>query len=321
MNKKIKLAVIMDPIQQIKVHKDSSFAMLLEAQKRGWPLYYIEQSDMFIQDGRTMVKWRALEVVDQAVDYFSFKASGLSPLDELADVLLMRKDPPFDMEYIYSTYMMDLAEQRGVLMVNKPQSLRDANEKLFTSYFPQCCTPMLVSRSMQDLRDFVTQYEDVIVKPLDQMGGASIFRLQPNDQNLSVVLENMTNFGQQSIMAQKYIPEIATLGDKRILIVDGVPIPYALARIPQKGETRGNLAAGGSGVGVPLTDRDKWICDQVSETLKDKGLIFVGIDVIGDYLTEVNVTSPTCIRELDTLFDLNIAGNLMDAIEHRLNPS
>ena len=321
MNEKIKLAVIMDPIQQIKVHKDSSFAMLLEAQKRGWPLYYIEQSDMFIQDGRTMVKWRELEVADQAVDYFSFKASGVSPLDELADVLLMRKDPPFDMEYIYSTYMMDLAEQRGVLMVNKPQSLRDANEKLFTSCFPQCCTPMLVSRSMTDLRDFVSQYEDVIVKPLDQMGGASIFRLQPKDQNLSVILENMTNFGQQSIMAQKYIPEIAELGDKRILIVDGVPVPYALARIPQKGETRGNLAAGGSGVGVPLTERDKWICDQVSETLKDKGLIFVGIDVIGDYLTEVNVTSPTCIRELDTLFDLNIAGNLMDAIERRLNPS
>lgn len=318
MKNKIKLAMIMDPIQNIKVHKDSSFAMLLEAQKRGWSLFYIEQSDMFIQDGRTMVKWQSLEVCDQATDYFSFKSSGTSPLDELADVLLMRKDPPFDMEYIYSTYMMDLAEQRGVLMVNKPQSLRDANEKLFTSYFPQCCTPMLVSRSMQDLRDFVVRYEDVIVKPLDQMGGASIFRLQPNDQNLSVVLENMTNFGQQSIMAQKYIPEITELGDKRILIVDGVPVPYTLARIPQKGETRGNLAAGGSGVGVLLTARDKWICEQVSQTFKDKGLIFVGIDVIGDYLTEVNVTSPTCIRELDTLFDLNIAGQLMDAIERRL---
>jgi len=318
MSEKIKLGVIMDPIQNIKVHKDSTFAMLLEAQNRGWPLFYIEQSDMFIRDGRTMVKWKSLTIFDRQENWFQFLESGESPLDELVNVLLMRKDPPFDMEYIYSTYMMDLAEQKGVLMVNKPQSLRDANEKLFTTYFPQCCTPMLVSRSMPDLRDFIVEFRDVIVKPLDQMGGASIFRLQPDDQNLSVVLENMTHFGQQSIMAQKYIPEIVEAGDKRILIVDGEAVPYALARIPKSGETRGNLAAGGSGVGVALTDRDKWICDQVGPVLKEKGLIFVGLDVIGDYITEINVTSPTCIRELDEMYDLNIAGLLMDAIENRI---
>ena len=319
MNENIRLAVIMDPIQSIKVHKDSTFAMLLAAQKRGWPLFYIEQSDLFIRDGRTLAKWRGLHVEDQAEDYYHFLSSGVSPLDELADVLLMRKDPPFDMEYIYSTYMMDLAEQRGVLMVNKPQSLRDANEKLFTTQFPQCCTPMLVSRSMRDLREFIHEYQDVIVKPLDQMGGASIFRLQPEDQNLSVILENMTNVGRQSIMAQKYIPEIVKSGDKRILLIDGEPVPYALARVPPQGETRGNLAAGGSGVGVALSERDYWLCEQVSPTLKQKGLIFVGLDVIGDYLTEINVTSPTCIRELDHLYQLDIAGLLMDAIENRLN--
>jgi len=318
MSEKIRLAVVMDPIQDIKAYKDSTFAMLLEAQRRSWPLFYIEQADMFIRDGRTMVKWRGLEVTDSSENWFQFLDSGVSALDELADVLLMRKDPPFDMEYIYSTYMMDLAEQRGVLMVNKPQSLRDANEKLSTSWFPQCCTPVLVSRSMSDLRDFIAEHQDVIVKPLDQMGGASIFRLQPDDQNVSVVLENMTQFGKQSIMAQKYIPEIVDAGDKRILIVDGEAVPFALARIPKAGETRGNLAAGGSGVGVQLTDRDKWICEQVGQTLKDKGLIFVGLDVIGDFLTEINVTSPTCIRELDAQYNLNIAGLLMDAIEQRI---
>jgi len=319
MSKVRKLAVIMDPIESIKVHKDSTFAMLLEAQHRGWTINYLEQSDLSIIDGRTFAKWRQLKVVDQKENWYEFIESGFAPLDEISDVLLMRKDPPFDMEYIYSTYMMDLAEQRGVLMVNKPQSLRDANEKLYTTYFPQCCTPMLVSRSMDDIREFVAQYNDVIVKPLDQMGGASIFRLQPEDQNLSVILENMTEFGQRNIMAQKFIPEISEAGDKRILIIDGEAVPYALARVPKAGETRGNLAAGGSGVGVELTDRDKWICQQLKQTLKDKGLIFVGIDVIGDYLTEINVTSPTCIRELDSLFNLNIAGLLMDAIEKRLS--
>jgi len=317
MSIKIKIGVVMDPISAIKTYKDSTFAMLLAAEQRDWPIFYMAQKDLFIRDGRTWAKWSQIEVVDSEVDWFSVLDSGESPLDELVDVLLMRKDPPFDMEYIYTTYMMELAEKRGVLMVNKPQSLRDANEKLFTTFFPQCCVPSLVSRSIADIRRFIDQYQDVIVKPLDLMGGASIFRLQPSDQNLSVVLENITQFETQTIMAQTFIPEISG-GDKRILLVDGEPAPYALARIPKKGETRGNIAAGGRGEGVALTDRDKWICQQVGPVLREKGLIFVGLDVIGDYLTEINVTSPTCIRELDTEFGLNIGGDLMDAIENRL---
>ena len=308
----------MDPISEIKTYKDSTFAMLLQAAVRNWPIFYMEQTDLFIRDGRTWARWQQIEVVDNKEDWFTVVDSGVSPLDELVEALLMRKDPPFDMEYIYTTYMMELAENRGVLMVNKPQSLRDANEKLYTTYFPQCCVPSLISRSMVDIRQFVELHQDVIVKPLDMMGGASIFRLQPSDQNLSVILENLTQFESQTIMAQTFIPEI-TGGDKRILLVDGVPAPYALARIPKKGETRGNIAAGGRGEGMPLTDRDKWVCEQVGPVLREKGLIFVGLDVIGDYLTEINVTSPTCIRELDAEFGLNIAGDLMDAIEKRLS--
>ncbi|MDH3327461.1 MAG: glutathione synthase [Gammaproteobacteria bacterium] len=318
MNSNVRIGVVMDPISEMKTYKDSTFAMLLQANQRGWPIYYMEQKDLFIRDGRTWAKWQQVQVFDRTENWFSILDSGETPLDELVDALLMRKDPPFDMEYIYTTYMMELAENRGVLMVNKPQSLRDANEKLFTTFFPQCCVPSLISRSMSDIREFIELHQDVIVKPLDLMGGASIFRLQPSDQNLSVILENMTQFETRTIMAQTFIPEI-TQGDKRILLVDGEPAPYALARVPKEGETRGNIAAGGKGVGVPLTDRDKWICEQVGPVLRERGLIFVGLDVIGDYLTEINVTSPTCIRELDAEFGLNIGGDLMDAIEMRLS--
>jgi len=317
MSSKVRIGVVMDPISEIKTYKDSTFAMLLQANARDWPIYYMQQKDLCIRDGRTWAKWQQIEVIDNNDNWFSVIDSGESPLDELLDALLMRKDPPFDMEYIYTTYMLELAENRGVLMVNKPQSLRDANEKLFTSVFPQCCVPSLISCSILDIREFVEEYQDVIVKPLDMMGGASIFRLQPTDQNLSVILENITRFGTQTVMVQRFIPEIAG-GDKRILLVDGVPAPYALARIPKTGETRGNIAAGGRGEGVALSERDKWICEQVGPVLREKGLIFVGLDVIGDYLTEVNVTSPTCIRELDAEFGLNIAGDLMDAIAARL---
>jgi len=314
----VRMGVVMDPITHIKTYKDSTFAMLLAAKKRGWPIYYMEQSHLQIKDGQTWAKWKKIDVIDSQQDWFSVLDEGESPLHELVDALLMRKDPPFDMEYIYTTYMMELAEQQGVLMVNKPQSLRDANEKLFTTFFPQCCVPSLISRSIEDIRRFVEEYEDVIAKPLDLMGGASIFRLQPDDQNLSVILENMTQFESQTIMVQSFIPEISQ-GDKRILLVDGKPAPYALARIPKKGETRGNIAAGGTGEGVPLSERDLWLCEQIGPTLKERGLIFVGLDVIGDYLTEVNVTSPTCIRELDAEFGLDIAGDLMNAIELRLS--
>jgi glutathione synthase len=226
----------------------------------------------------------------------------------------MRKDPPFDMEYVYSTYILERAEARGVLICNRPQALRDANEKLYTAWFSQCCAPTLVSRDMQDLAEFVAEQQEAIIKPLDMMGGASIFRVNAADPNKNVILESMTQYGRKYVMAQTFIPEITAQGDKRILLVDGEPVPYALARIPKSGEFRGNLAAGGRGEGVPLTERDFWICEQVGPTLKEKGLLFVGLDVIGDYLTEINVTSPTCIRELDAQYELNIAGQLMDAI-------
>ena len=317
MIKPVSVGVVMDSITKIKPYKDSSFAMMLAAQAREWPIFYFEQDDLFIKDGVAWCKWQQLELTDTKDNWFRFIDKGVSPLHERVDVVLMRKDPPFNMEYIYTTYILELAEQLGVLMVNKPQSLRDANEKLFTTHFPQCCTTTLVSRSMEHLREFVAEHQDVIFKPLDQMGGASIYRVQPDDQNVSVILETLTAMGTQCTMAQKFIPDISQ-GDKRILIVDGVPVPYALARIPKDGETRGNLAAGGRAEGVPLTTRDLWICEQVSQTLKDKGLIFVGLDVIGDYLTEINITSPTCIRELDSLYSLDIGGQLMDAIEQRL---
>jgi len=312
----IKLGVVMDPIEAINPKKDSSLAMLLAAQKRGWQLYYMQQQDLSVRDGKLHVRAQAVTVRDAPHNWFELGEPQQIPAKEL-DVILMRKDPPFDMQYIHSTYLLELAEAEGVLVVNKPQTLRDANEKLFTAWFPQCCPPTLVSRDMSQLRSFLDEFGDVIVKPLEGMGGASIFRLKHGDPNISVALETLTQYGQQYIMAQRFIPEI-TAGDKRILLVDGEPMPYALARIPAKGETRGNLAAGGRGEGVPLSERDRWICAQVGPTLKQKGLLFVGLDVIGDYLTEINVTSPTCIRELDDQFDLDIGGALMDCIASKL---
>ena len=316
MPKSITLGVVMDPIEHIKTHKDSSFAMLLAAQRKGWNLRYMQQQDLYLRDGRAWASWRSVNVWDSAEKYFELGERVESPLDE-QNVILMRKDPPFDMEYINSTYLLELAEMRGSLIVNKAQSLRDANEKLFTAHFPQCCAPTLVTSSRDRLRDFIDEHQDVVVKPLGLMGGASIFRLRPDDGNLSVILETMTRFDNEMIMAQRYIPEI-TAGDKRILLIDGEPVPYALARIPAEGELRGNLAAGGRGEGIPLSERDYWLCEQIGPELKKRGLMFVGLDVIGDYVTEINVTSPTCIRELDTQFNLDIAGDLMNAIEARL---
>ncbi|MDH5543966.1 MAG: glutathione synthase [Gammaproteobacteria bacterium] len=317
MNKPVRVGVVMDPIEKIKIAKDSTFAMMLAAQRRGWQLLYMQQNDLRLRDGRAFARWREITVQDDKDKWFQYGASGDGPIDEKMDVILMRKDPPFDMEYVYSTYMLEMAEQKGVLVVNKPQSLRDANEKLYTAWFPQCCVPTLVSRSREDLRAFVSEQQDVIVKPLGLMGGASIFRVSERDPNLGVILETITHMESEYVMAQRFIPEIVK-GDKRILVVDGKPVDYALARIPKSGETRGNLAAGGTGVGVPLSERDYWIVEQVAPTLVEKGLMFVGLDVIGDYLTEINVTSPTCIRELDAQYHLDIAGDLMDAIERRL---
>jgi len=312
----LKLGVVMDPIAAINIKKDSTFAMLLEAERRGWPIAYMEQGDVFLRDGKTFAHIRALHVQDHAEHWFDVGAETVEPLSGL-DVILMRKDPPFDMEYIYTTYLLERAEAEGVLVVNKPQSLRDCNEKVFTAWFPQCTPPTLVTRSKTRLRDFLNELGDIILKPLGGMGGASVFRLRAGDPNVNVVIETMTEHEQRFVMAQKFIPEISE-GDKRILMIDGEPVPYALARIPAEGETRGNLAAGGRGVGVPLSARDRWICEQVGPVLREKGLLFVGLDVIGDYLTEINVTSPTCARELDALYGLNIAALFLDMVEKQV---
>ncbi len=312
----IKLGMVMDPISQINIKKDTSFAMLLEAQARGWELHYIELDDLFLSNGQAYARTRSLEVQRDTNQWHRFTGEQQIALSEL-DTIIMRKDPPFNQEYIYATYILEQAEREGVYVVNKPQSLRDANEKMFTAWFPQCCTDTLVARNPQKIRDFLQQHKEIILKPLDGMGGASIFLVRENDPNLSVILETMTEHGQRFIMAQKYLPAIKD-GDKRILMVNGEPVPYCLARIPSSGESRGNLAAGGRGEGRPLSDRDRWIAEQVGPTLKAKGLVFVGIDVIGDYLTEVNVTSPTCVQELDKQFGLNISAQLMDHIETHL---
>ncbi len=313
------VGIVMDPIDHIKISKDTSFAMALEAQARGHALVYMELSDLYLRDGRAYARMRSLRVQRDEEAWFEFEKEWDAPLDTL-DVILMRKDPPFNQEYIYATYLLEAAESRGALVVNKPQSLRDANEKLFTSWFPQCCAPTLVARDAQRFRDFLEEHEDMVLKPLDGMGGASIFRVASGDPNISVILETMTQHNQCFAMAQRYLPEIVH-GDKRILVVDGVPVPYALARIPREGESRGNLAAGGRAEGRPLTDRDRWIAEEVGPELRKRGLLFVGLDVIGDYLTEINVTSPTCVQELDRQFGLNIAGTLFDAIEAKIETS
>jgi glutathione synthase len=290
--------------------------MLLEAQARGWELHYMELNDLFLRNGIAYARTRTLKVQRDAKQWYQFIDEQDIPLHTL-QVILMRKDPPFNQEFIYATYLLERAESMGAYVVNKPQSLRDANEKLFTAWFPQCCAETLVTREPKRIRDFLTEQGEIILKPLDGMGGTSIFHLRQNDPNLSVILETMTEYNSRYIMAQKYLPQIKD-GDKRILMVNGEPVPYCLARIPAQGETRGNLAAGGRAEGRPLTDRDRWIANEVGATLREKGLVFVGLDVIGDTLTEINVTSPTCAVELDTQFGLNICGLLMDHIEQAI---
>ena len=312
----IELGVVMDPIGAINYKKDSTLAMLLAAKKRGWKINYMEQKDLFLADGVAMARMCELKVFADPKHWFDLGEAQDKPLTAL-NVIIMRKDPPFDNEFLYTTQMLEYAEKNGVLVVNRPQSLRDFNEKLFATQFPHCCPPLLVSRDTQRLKAFHAQQRDVIFKPLDGMGGMSIFRVQQNDPNINVILETLTQHGQRQIMAQKFIPEIVN-GDKRILVIDGEPVPYALARIPLAGENRGNLAAGGTGQALALNERDRWICAQVAPTLKATGLLFVGLDVIGDYLTEINVTSPTCIRELDKAYSLDIAGSLMDCISAKL---
>lgn len=318
---RIKLGIIMDPLTSINIKKDSSFAMMLAAQKLGWEIHTLYQKDLYTQNEIPWALSRVTQVKDNPKHWFDFSTQQDIELASL-DVILMRIDPPFNTEYINSTYILQLAMQLGTLVVNNPASLRDNNEKMFITQFPQCCTPFMVSRDKSRLRDFIierysTQQQDVILKPLDGMGGASIYRVNPQDPNLSVILETITENETRTVMAQQFIPEI-TQGDKRVLLIDGEAVPYALARIPAAGETRGNLAAGGSGVGIELSERDLWICQQVGPVLKQKGILFAGIDIIGDYLTEINITSPTCIRELDQIYSLDIAGDLMRCIEKHL---
>ncbi len=312
----IKLGIVMDPISQINIKKDSSFAMLLQAQARGYEIHYMEMADLYLLEGQARARTKMLQVQQDHTNWYQFNGEQDIALSDL-QVILMRKDPPFDTEYIYATYMLERAEDAGTLIINKPQSLRDANEKLYTSWFSQYTPKTLVSRDAGRLKAFYQQEQDVILKPLDGMGGASIFRLKPDDANVSVIIETLTAHGQRYAMAQRFIPEIKD-GDKRILVVDGEPVPYCLARIPASGETRGNLAAGGRGEARPLSDSDWAIARAIGPTLKAKGLIFVGLDVIGDKLTEINVTSPTCIREIEAAFPVSITGMLFDAIEQRL---
>ena len=308
----LKIGVVMDPIQSIHYQKDTTLALLWAAQDRGAAIFYIEPDGLFLEGDAAMARCQPLAVFRDATRWYELSDEALIPLADL-DVVLMRKDPPFDMEYIYATYLLERAERQGTLIVNRCQSLRDCNEKLFATEFPQCCPPLVVSRHPSRLKAFHAEHQDVIFKPLDGMGGSAIFRAREDDPNLSVILETLTLRGQQTIMAQKYLPEISE-GDKRILMINGEAVSHCLARVPLAGESRGNLAAGGSGRVQALTERDHWIAAQVGPKLKARGLYFVGLDVIGSYLTEINVTSPTCLREIEAETDLNIAGQLLDAL-------
>ena len=311
----MRMGVVMDPIAAVNYKKDSTLAMLWAASDRGWELHYMEQGDLHLRNGPRALG-RPLNVFRNADHWFELGEPRDASLTEF-DVILMRKDPPFDNEFLYSTYILEAAQQQGVLVVNDPRALRDCNEKLFATQFPQCCPPLLVSRDQRLLREFQREHGDVVFKPLDAMGGTLVFRVRDGDPNISVILEALTNHGRTMIMSQRYVPEIAA-GDKRILVVDGEPVPYALARVPAVGETRGNLAAGGSGRAQPLSERDLWICSQVTPVLREKGFLFVGLDVIGDYLTEINVTSPTCIREIDAAYGTDIGAMLIDRIAMHL---
>lgn len=316
MQNKIRIGVVMDPIHSINIKKDSTFAMMLEAQSRGYTLFYMTQSDLFVRQGVAYAKMIPVEVYDNEKKWFELGEVIEQPLHKLSSIL-MRKDPPFDMEYIYSTYLLELAEEQGCLVVNRPSAIRSANEKLATAWFPDCAPETLVTRDIDRIKAFHDEIKNIVVKPLDGMGGSMVFQIQEGDANRSVILETITNHGSETIMAQRFLPEFKD-GDKRILLINGEPFPHGLSRIPAKGESRGNLAAGASYEGRDLSDREKKICEKIKPKLQSMGLLFVGIDVIGDYLTEVNVTSPTCIRELDAIYSANIAGLLMDQIEQRL---
>jgi len=313
----VRLGVVMDPIADIKPAKDSTLAMLLAAQRSGAELYYLEQRHVWLRDGTAWGRLHRLTVRDSATDWYDLGPEEVRPLGTL-DVLLMRKDPPFDTEYIYTTYVLDRAEAAGTLVLNGPQGLRDMNEKVYTAWFPQCCAPTLITRSLEDMHAFVREHGKVVAKPLHGMGGRSIFVVESGDKNENVVFETLTEYGSRFAIVQRYLPEIVATGDSRVILIDGEPVPYALARIPSATDHRGNLAAGATGVGRPLNDRDRWLAAQIGPVLRERGMLFVGLDVIGGFVTEINVTSPTGIRELDKQFGLDIGGQFYAAITRHL---
>ncbi|HSF55504.1 MAG TPA: glutathione synthase [Algoriphagus sp.] len=315
--KSFRIGVVMDPIESINPKKDTSLALMLEAQARGWKLEYLEMKDLFLQNGNAEGRMRRVKVFDDSHHWFEIEDETYGSLSEL-DVIIMRKDPPFDIEYIMATYILERAEAEGVLVLNRAQSLRDVNEKVFTAWFSQCCPPSLLTRSKAAIRDFLKIHHKIVVKPTAKMGGQSIFVIQEGDPNTNVIIEELTQKESCYIQAQAYIPEITEMGDKRIILIDGEPIEYGIARIPKGDDHRGNLAVGAIAEGFELTERDKWICAQIGPELKKRGLFFVGIDVIGDYLTEINVTSPTGIREIGKIFHLNIAAKFFEVLEQRL---
>ncbi len=318
MSKHIRLAVVMDPIAKIKYAKDTTLAMLLAAQARGWSLHYLELADLRLRDGVAEGRSRELSVAADPREWFHFGAEQVGPLSDF-DVILMRKDPPFDTEYIYTSYILERAELAGALIVNRPRGLRDMNEKVYTAWFPQCCAPTLVTRDMAQMAAFTAQHGKAVCKPLHSMGGQSIFVTEAGDRNAQVIYETLTGSGTRFAMIQKYLPEIVSSGDSRVLLVDGEPVPYALARIPPAGDNRGNLAAGAQGVGRELNARDRWLAAQIGPALKSEGMLFVGLDVIGGFVTEINVTSPTGVRELEQQFGIDIAALLIAAIAKRLD--
>jgi len=312
-----KLGVVMDPIAAIKYAKDSTLAMLLAAQARGFELYYLEQGDLALRDGLALGRARPLAVRADPRSWYTLGEPRVQELGQF-DCLLMRKDPPFDTEYVYTTYILERAEAQGALVVNRPQGLRDMNEKVYTAWFPQACAPTLITRAMSDMHAFLTEHGRIVCKPLHGMGGRSIFVVELGDKNANVVFETLTDYGQRFAIVQRYLPEIAQSGDARVLLIEGEPVPYALARIPSPSDNRGNLAAGARGIGRPLDERDRWLAAQIGPALAARGMLFVGLDVIGGYVTEINVTSPTGIRELDQQFHIDIGGMLIEAIERRL---
>jgi glutathione synthase len=307
----------MDPMESVKPHKDSSLAMLREAHRRDWEIYYGQLHDIWIRDGHAFGRLTALEITEDPVSWFRRGDVAVQHLGDL-DVILMRKDPPFDMQYIFATYILQRAEEQGAFVVNRPQALRDANEKAFMAWFPDCTPPTLVSRALPEMHAFIAEHEQVVVKPLDMMGGRSVFVTHSRDGNRSVILESLSHGGRRYIMLQKYLPEIVDQGDRRIILIDGQPVPMALVRIPPESDHRGNMDAGARTEVRPLNSRERWICEQVGPVLRERGLLFTGIDVIGDFMTELNVTSPTGIVELTRDGDLQVAKELFDAISRRL---